>query len=302
MKRILLIATGGTISCRDTGLGLAPALTGEELLDFLPQAASLCRITVINPFTLDSTNITTANRVQIARLIQENYDLYDGFVITHGTDSLGYTSALLYHMCKNLNKPVILTGSQKPIGVPDSDAEKNLMDSLRVAAEGYVGVAAVMYGKIIRGNHVVKVHANNTNGFESVNAPVMGTIDDDGTVRLTMVPKLGGEPEFVEEIDSNFMVLKLVPDMDTSIFTFLEKYNKVILEAYGAGGIPIRLEKVVQKLIMSGTKVYITTQCAAGTVDLSLYEVGRRAESMGAISLGHRTTEDAIASIQCGDI
>lgn len=302
MKRILLIATGGTISCRDTGLGLAPALTGEELLEFLPQAAALCRITVINPFTLDSTNITTANRVQIAKLIQENYDRYDGFVITHGTDSLGYTAALLYHMCKNLNKPVILTGSQKPIGVPNSDAEKNLMDSLRVAAGGYVGVAAVMYGKIIRGNHVVKVHANEPSGFESVNAPLMGTIDDDGTVRLTMVPKLGGEPEFVEEIDSNFMVLKLVPDMDTSIFTFLEKYNKVILEAYGAGGIPIRLEKVVQKLIMSGTKVYITTQCAAGTVDLSLYEVGRRAEAMGAISLGHRTTEDAIASIQCGDI
>ncbi|MBQ8585502.1 MAG: asparaginase, partial [Butyricicoccus sp.] len=88
MKRILLIATGGTISCRDTGLGLAPALTGEELLEFLPEAASLCRITVINPFTLDSTNITTENRVQIAKLIQENYDLYDGFVITHGTDSL----------------------------------------------------------------------------------------------------------------------------------------------------------------------------------------------------------------------
>jgi L-asparaginase len=302
MKRILLIATGGTISCRDTGLGLAPALTGEELLEFLPAAAQLCRITVINPFTIDSTNITTANRVQIARLIQENYDRYDGFVITHGTDSLGYTAALLYHMCKNLNKPVILTGSQKPIGVPDSDAEKNLMDSLRVAAGGYVGVAAVMYGKIIRGNHVVKVHSGKPEGFESINAPLMGTIDEDGTVRLTMVPKLGGEPEFVEEIDQNFMVLKLVPDMDTSIFSFLEKYNKVILEAYGAGGIPIRLEKVVQKLILSGTKVYITTQCLEGGVNLSLYEVGRRAEAMGAISLGHRTTEDAIAAIQCGDI
>lgn len=302
MKRILLIATGGTISCRDTGLGLAPALTGEELLEFLPEAAALCRITVINPFTLDSTNITTENRVQIARLIQENYDLYDGFVITHGTDSLGYTAALLYHMCKNLNKPVILTGAQKPIGVPNSDAEKNLMDSLRVAAGGYVGVAAVMYGKIIRGNHVVKVHSTDRQGFESINAPLMGTVDEDGTVRLKMVPKLGGEPEFVEEIDKNFMVLKLVPDMDTSIFSFLEKYDKVILEAYGAGGIPIRLEKVVQKLILSGTKVYITTQCTQGSVDLSLYEVGRRAEAMGAISLGHRTTEDAIAAIQCGDI
>lgn len=302
MKRILLIATGGTMSCRDTGLGLAPALTGEELLDFLPEAAKLCKISVINPFSLDSTNITTANRVEIAKLIRENYDLYDGFVIAHGTDSLGYTSALLYHMCKNLNKPVIITGAQKPIGVPNSDAEKNLMDSFRVAAGGYVGVAAVLHGQIIRGNHVVKVNSIAADGFRSVNAPLMGTIGPDGIVRLTMVPKLGGEPEFVEEIDSNFMVLKLVPDMDTSIFSFLEKYKKVILEGYGAGGIPIRLEKVVQRLILSGTKVYITTQCLEGGADLHAYEVGRRAEAMGAICLGHRTTEDAIAAIQCGDI
>ena len=302
MQRILLIATGGTISCRDSGLGLAPALTGEELLEFLPEAARLCKITVINPFTLDSTNITTANRVEIAKLIRENYDLYDGFVITHGTDSLGYTSALLYHMCKNLNKPVILTGAQKPIGVKDSDAERNLLDSFRVAAGGYVGVAVVVHGQIIRGNHVVKVHSTNYDGFRSVNAPLMGTVDDNGVVRLRMVPKLGGEPVFVEEIDSDFMVLKLVPDMDTSIFSFLEKYSKVILEGYGAGGIPIRLEKVVQKLMLSGTKVYITTQCLEGGADLTTYEVGRRAEAMGAICLGHRTTEDAIAAIQCGEI
>ena len=85
-------------------------------------------------------------------------------------------------------------------------------------------------------------------------------------------------------------------------FSFLEKYSKVILEGYGAGGIPIRLEKVVQKLMLSGTKVYITTQCLEGGADLTTYEVGRRAEAMGAICLGHRTTEDAIAAIQCGDI
>ena len=97
-------------------------------------------------------------------------------------------------------------------------------------------------------------------------------------------------------------LLKLVPDLDPSIIEFLRRYDKVILEGYGAGGIPIRLEKVVQKLILSGTKVYITTQCLEGEVDLHKYAVGRRAEAMGAVSLGHRTVEDAIASIQCSEI
>ena len=97
-------------------------------------------------------------------------------------------------------------------------------------------------------------------------------------------------------------LLKLVPDLDPSIITFLSRYKKVIIEGYGSGGIPIRLEKVVQKLIHSGTKVYVTTQCLSGSVNLDKYEVGKRAEAMGAVSLGHRTIEDAIAAIQCGEI
>lgn len=302
MKRILMIATGGTIACRETGRGLAPSLTGEELLDFLPEIATICRVVVDNPFSLDSTDITTVDRVQLGQLIWQNYDRYDGFVIAHGTDSLSYTAALLYHMLRNLNKPVIITGAQNPIGVPGSDAERNLLDSFRVAAAGYVGVAAVLHGQVIRGNHVVKVDSKDMNAFRSINAPLAGTVDDTGKVRLNIVPLLGGEPRFNDKIDSNFVLLKLVPDLDPSIIDFLARYKKVILESYGAGGIPVRLEKVVQKLILSSVRVYITTQCLSGGVDLSKYEVGRRAEALGAVSLGHRTIEDAIASIQCGEL
>ena len=302
MKHVLLIATGGTLACRETGHGLAPSLTGEELIDFLPELPKICKVVVENPFSIDSTDITTADRVKLAGIIRENYDLYDGFVISHGTDTLSYTAALLYHMLRNLNKPVILTGAQKPIGVEGSDAERNLLDAFRVVRAGYVGVAAVLHGQIIRGNHVVKVDCTETNAFRSINAPLAGTIDAAGRVRLNIVPKLGGAPEFIEDIDYHFVLLKLVPDLDPSIITFLQKYKKVIIEGYGSGGIPIRLEKVVQKLILSGTKVYITTQCLSGTVNLQKYEVGRRAEALGAISLGHRTVEDAVAAIQCGEI
>ena len=208
----------------------------------------------------------------------------------------------LYHMLRNLNKPVILTGAQRPMGEPGSDAERNMLDSFRVACSGWTGVAAVLHGQIIRGNHVVKIHSKAMDAFRSINAPLAGTIRDDGKVLLNIPPMLGGEPRFVDVVETSFVVLKLVPDLDPSIIDFLSKYHKVILEGYGAGGIPIRLEKVVQKLILSGTKVYITTQCREGDVDLHKYEVGRRAEAMGAIALGHRTIEDAIASIQCGEI
>ena len=301
MKHILLIATGGTICCRDTGNGLAPALTGEELLAFLPGIASICCVTVCDLFSMDSTDITARERLRIAACIRENYEKYDGFVVTHGTDSMAYSAALLAHLCKNLRKPVILTGSQKPIGVPDSDAERNLTDALRVAASDCIGVAAVMYGKIIGGEHLVKVHSSDPEGFASINAPLRGTINADG-VHLADVPAPCGAPAFVETIDANVMLLKLLPDMDPALFTFLEQYDKVILEAFGAGGLPARLEQAVQKLIASGTRVYITTQCVAGGVDLSVYEVGRRAEALGAVSLGKRTIEDAVAAIQCGDI
>lgn len=302
MKHILLLATGGTIASRESGRGLAPSLTGEELLEFLPELPRLCRVVVDNPFSVDSTDITTAQRVKLASIIWENYDRYDGFVIAHGTDTLAYTAALLYHMLKNLNKPVLITGAQRPMGEPGSDAERNLLDSFRVVAAGWTGVAAVLHGQVIRGNHVVKVNSHAMNAFRSINAPLAGTIRDDGKVLLNIPPRLGGEPQFVENIETSFTVLKLVPDLDPSIIDFLSHYKKVILEGYGAGGVPVRLEKVVQKLILSGTKVYITTQCLEGGADLHRYAVGRRAEAMGAICLGHRTLEDAIASIQCGDI
>lgn len=172
LKHVLMIATGGTLACRETGRGLAPSLTGEQLIEFLPELPKICKVVVENPFSIDSTDITTADRVKLAGIIRENYDLYDGFVIAHGTDTLGYTSALLYHMLRNLNKPVILTGAQKPIGVPGSDAERNLLDAFRVIRAGYVGVAAVLHGQIIRGNHVVKVDCESMNAFRSINAQI----------------------------------------------------------------------------------------------------------------------------------
>lgn len=302
MKHILMIATGGTLACRASENGLCPTLTGQQLLEFLPELTEICQVTVENPFSIDSTDMDSTHRVQLVHIVRDHYAQYDGFVIAHGTDTLAYTAALLYHMMRNLDKPVLITGAQKPIGTPNSDAERNLRDAFRVACSPYVGVAAVLHGQIIAGNRVVKVDCENMNPFRSINAPLHGIIDRQGHIRLDFIPHANGTPTFVEQIHSDFILLKLVPDLDPSILTLLPHYAKVILEGYGSGGIPIQWENAIASLIARGVRVYITTQCLSGCVDLSKYEVGQRAQALGAISLGDRTIEDAIAAIQCGEI
>ncbi len=302
MKDILMLATGGTISCRQTVRGLAPSLTGEELLGLVPGISGICRVEVDNPMGIDSTDMTAKDRMKLAEEIWQNYDRFDGFIIAQGTDTLSYTAALMYHVIKGPTKPIIITGSMKPIGEPDSDAEKNLLDSFRVIDAGYVGVAAVLNGRIIRGSHVVKVHTTDPDAFRSIGAPYDGSIDRSGRVWLDVVPEPGGETSFVGSIDDDIMLMKLVPDLDPSVIGFLSRYKKVIIEGFGCGGIPRRLENEVRKLILGGTKVYLTHQCMEGDIDLHRYEAGRRSEAIGVVPLGRRTTEDALAAIMCGEI
>lgn len=302
MKHILMLATGGTIACRQTGHGLAPALTGEELIEFLPQLSHICKVTIMNPLSADSTDLTASHRAKLAEIIWERYESYDGFVITHGTDTLAYTAAQLFHMLKNFGKPLILTGSQKPIGDPNSDAEGNLLGAFRVASSNYIGIAAFVHGQIIRGNHIVKIDCEKPEAFRSINASIDGMVNLNGKVLITNNQVLTGDPHFVRDIDPNIVLLRLTPDLDPSIIDFLSRYHKVIIEGFGSGGIPTRLEKVVQKLILGGTKVYLKSQCLYGATNLHKYKVGRRAEAMGAIPLGDRTTEDALAALMCGEL
>lgn len=302
MKNILMLATGGTIACRQTGHGLSPALTGEELLDFLPELSHICKATVQNPMSIDSTDMTAEHRIALARMVWENREKYDGIVITHGTDTLAYTAALLAHILRDFDKPVILTGSVRPMGMEESDAEDNLTGAFRCACAEYAGVAVYVHRQLIRGNHIVKIDSRSLEAFRSVNAPIDGTVSKTGTVIINHRPQRTGEPCFISEIDSSVVVMRLTPDLDPSILDFLGKYRKVILAGYGSGGVPTRLEKVVQKLIMGGTRVYLTTQCVFGGADLHKYKVGRRAEAMGAVCLGSRTIEDGLAAVMCGEV
>ncbi len=134
MKHILLIATGGTIASAEDGNGLSPALTGEELACSVPEIEGLCELDIVQPMNIDSTNMRPADWLRIAEVIRENYDTHDGFVVLHGTDTMSYTAAALSYLIQDSPKPIVLTGSQQPMGNPFTDAKINLYQSLVYAA------------------------------------------------------------------------------------------------------------------------------------------------------------------------
>ena len=169
MKKILLLATGGTIASRNLGEGLTPALTAEELLGCVPEIADVCDVTAEQVCNLDSTNMRPEHWVQIARRVREVYDAYDGFVITHGTDTMAYAAACLYYLLQNARKPVVLTGSQISIFERDSDARDNLLGAFRYASDrDACGVRVFFDGKVICGTRARKTRTRSYNAFSSV--------------------------------------------------------------------------------------------------------------------------------------
>ena len=135
MKHILLITTGGTIASADSENGLAPALTSEQLLRHVPEVSRLCRVSTVGLYNLDSTNMRPEYWLEIARYIRKVYNDYDGFVITHGTDTMAYAAAMLYYLIQDSKKPIVLTGAQIPIEKRDTDARENLTDAVMYAAD-----------------------------------------------------------------------------------------------------------------------------------------------------------------------
>ncbi len=184
MKRILVLATGGTIASADAGSGLAPALTGDDLLTFVPEAAGMCELDAMQVMNIDSTNMEPAGWLTLVRALRDAYAAYDGFVVLHGTDTLAYTAAGLSYLAQNLRKPVVLTGSQLPMAAPGTDAKRNVLDAVRVACDGAArGVLVAFGGAVIAGTRARKVRTRSFNAFESIGLPELARVDDDGRVR-----------------------------------------------------------------------------------------------------------------------
>ncbi len=282
-KNILLIATGGTIASKKTDEGLAPQITSEELLGYVPEIKEFCNVDAIQLLNIDSTNIQPEHWILITETIENNYSIYDGFVISHGTDTMSYTSAALSYLIQNSDKPVIITGAQKPINADITDAKKNLLDSFRFAIEKDVaGVYLVFDGKAILGTRARKVKSKSYSAFESINFPVAAIIDDNRITKYIRNEKFTGEVKFFKGIYPSIFLLKLAPGMEPDVLDYIgEKYEGVVIESYGVGGLPFQdrrnfLEKL-GNLTENGKIIVIATQVMFEGSDMGIYEVGIKA-------------------------
>ncbi len=303
MKKILLIATGGTIASAEDGNGLSPALSGEDLARAVPEIAGLCELDIVQPMNIDSTNMRPRDWLRIAAVIREGYTSHDGFVVLHGTDTMAYTAAALSYLVQGSPKPIVITGSQKPMGSPFTDAKLNLYQSLVYATDdASCDVSIVFNGMAIAGTRARKQRTMSFNAFTSMNFPPIAYIRNDRVVRsgapASILPKTEA-PTFFEKLDPRVLTIKLVPGLDPSIFQALEPAaDALILETFGIGGVPDygidgpSFKQAIFNWVDSGRTVVMTTQVPEEGLDLGVYEVGRAyAEHPGILKGGDMTIE-----------
>lgn len=282
MKRILMLATGGTIASKRGEQGLKPLIPSDEILSYVPGAKDFCEADTLQLFNIDSTNMQPKHWLLISQAIEDHYEEYDGFVICHGTDTMAYTAAALSYLIQNSAKPIVITGAQKPIDMEITDAKTNLLDSLRFSSCPHShGVSMVFDGKVIAGTRGKKERTKSYNAFSSINFPYIATIQDEHIIFYLDDKALIKEPvKFYHKLNSNIALLKLIPAMDATVLEYMAKhYDAVIIESFGVGGLPSYESgdyyPVIEKWISLGKTVVMTTQVTNEGSNMSVYEVGR---------------------------
>ena len=298
MKNILLIGTGGTIASDFTEAGLSPELTSEQLLTFVPEVRRICRPSCVQLMNLDSTNITPQHWLRIAQCIRDNYADFDGFVLTHGTDTMAYTAAALSYLIQNCPKPIILTGAQRPIAFDSTDSKINLSDAFLSAAGDLPGVSVVFDHMVILGTRAKKTRSKSFHAFASVNYPYLG-VARDGVLTRYITPDCAPEPVFYDRLDTGVALVKLVPGMKSELIDFLfEKNDALIIESFGVGGLPESGDyyRRVEYWKNQGKLVILTTQVENEGSDLAVYHVGHRLKNdLGVLEAYDMTTEAVLA-------
>ncbi|MCR5482711.1 MAG: asparaginase [Clostridia bacterium] len=281
-RKILILTTGGTIASSQTGQGLAPTLTPEELLECLPKLNGNITTDTLEICSIDSTDMTYRQWLKIADAIEKNYGDYDGFVISHGTDTMAYTAAALSYLIQNSEKPIVLTGAQKPIKSDITDAKTNMTDSLIYAAdEKSRGVCIVFDGQVIAGTRAKKTKSFSYHAFSSINFPELAVIQDRQVIRYIEPFPYTGNVRFYHSLNPKVFLLKLTPGMEPFVLEpIFSIYDCIIVESFGVGGIPESLmEEFCRQLekYKAGEKIVImTTQVTYEGSRLGLYEVGSR--------------------------
>lgn len=310
---IFLLYTGGTIGMiKDPVSKVLKAFNFDELWQNIPELQLLdCHITSYSlEEPIDSSNMHPDHWVQIAKIIQSHYEDYDGFVILHGSDTMAYTASALSFMCQNLRKPILLTGSQLPIGDLRTDAKENLITTVQIAAARHEGqpiiqeVGLYFEYKLYRGNRATKISAENFSAFASPNFP---TLAESGVhLKWNQLSEVFGSPEdsfYIQTaFSTNVLVIKIVPGLTVQLLDYLlsaPQLQGVVLETYGSGNAPndAQFIAVLEKAIQKGVFIINVTQCAGGSVNMEQYETGIALQKIGIISGKDMTTEAAVTKM-----
>jgi L-asparaginase len=310
---ILLLYTGGTIGMmKDFETGALKAFNFKKLLQKIPELKQLdCNIETISfEKPIDSSNMNPKKWELIATIIEDNYASFDGFVVLHGSDTMSYSASALSFMLEHLNKPVVFTGSQLPIGDLRTDAKENLITAIQIASLQQKGkpiiheVCLYFEYKLYRGNRTTKINAEHFNAFASPNYPPL--VESGVHLKINAnatLQKLSNKKLVVHKIlNDNVVIVKMFPGMNESVLTSIlsiPNLKGIILETYGSGNAPSEdwFIQVLKKAIKNGLHIINVTQCSGGSVNMGQYETSTQLKKIGVISGKDITTEAAITKL-----
>ena len=310
---ILIIYTGGTIGMvQRIESGTLSPVKFDQILSEVPELNKFnynIQAVVLNP-VIDSSNMNPSIWVKIALIIKKNYNDYDGFVILHGTDTMAYTASALSFMFENLDKPIILTGSQLPIGTIRTDGKENLITSVEIAAAKENGKSKVpevcIYFdfKLYRGNRTEKRDSEQFSAFHSVNYPTLAIagVDIKYSTEFISHPENKGILKINTRFDDNVVILKMFPGINEKVFKAIidiPGLKGIVLETFGSGNVPTTqwLISSINKAIEKGIVMLNITQCEGGRVNMGRYETSLELLNAGVISGKDMTTEAAITKL-----
>jgi L-asparaginase len=310
--KILLIYTGGTIGMmKDFETGALKAFNFSKLISKIPELKQLdCEIETISfEKPLDSSNMTSIHWISIANSIQKNYDSFDGFVVLHGSDTMSYTASALSFMLENLSKPVIITGSQLPIGDLRTDAKENLITAIQIASlqtknKSVISEVGLYFEyKLYRGNRTTKINAEHFNAFASPNYPELAESGVHLKINTPfLLPKSSKKFKINTELDDHVAVIKMFPGINEPVLSAIlniPNLKGIVLETYGSGNAPTDewFISLLKKAIKSGLHIVNVTQCSGGSVTMGHYETSTLLKKIGVISGKDITTEAAVTKL-----
>jgi L-asparaginase len=311
MTSILIIYTGGTIGMTtDSESGVLKPVDFNQILDNVPELRRLKYKTTVYSFQpiIDSSNVTPGIWVKLAELIEENYEIYDGFVILHGSDTMAFTASALSFMLEGLNKPVVLTGSQLPVGEIRTDAKENLITALEIASAKRNGkpkvpeVCIYFDYQLFRGNRAIKYNSAKFEAFRSPNYPVLAEAGVQLVFNDAKIRKCDDCDLIVHKSMNSFIgVLKLYPGITKEVVdaVLCSQVKAVIMETFGAGNATTDkwFIESLHEAIKKGKIILNISQCKAGTVELGSYETSLELKKIGVLSGYDITFEAAVAKL-----